>query len=486
MKNSISKNYIYNLSYQILTLITPLITTPYIARTLGVDAIGEYSFSYSIVAYFVLFAGFGIASFGQREIAYHQDDAEAQNRIFWEVISFQTFSVAVSLGGYYFLGKVWGVDSRIYWVQALNIVAVLFDVSWFFQGLEEFGKIVFRNFIVRLINIILLFLLIKTPDDLILYTVIMGGMNVVSGFLVCLFLKDYIHLIPVQEIHPFRHFATILQLFLPQIAIQIYMVLDKTMLGLYSDVYTENGYYEQADKTVKIFLTIVTSLGTVMLPRIAFTFARGEFSKVREYMMKSYRFTLFLTIPMCFGLIVTASNFVPWFFGHGYEPVTKLIVIMSSILIAMGVSGVTGSQFMIPTNRLNEYTLSLVVGAFFNFAINLYLIPRFFSVGVAIATTFTEWLVTFVQFYLVRDFFSMRTIFLQGRRYFFAGLIMMGITGLLAYYFTPSIIHSLLLTVVGAAIYMSILVLLQDEMILFVWRKARDRLPGVDGILKRH
>lgn len=241
---SISKNYLYNLSYQILILITPLITTPYISRTLGVDAIGEYSFSYSIAAYFVLLAGFGIASFGQREIAYHQNDREAQSRIFFEIISFQCFSVLLSLCGYYFLGKVWGVDSRIYWVQALNIVAVLFDVSWFFQGLEEFGKIVFRNFIVRLVSVALMFLLIKTPDDLILYTFIISGMNVVSGFLICLFLKDYIHPVPLRAIHPFRHAGTILTLFLPQIAIQVYVMLGKTMLGLYSDVYTENGYYE--------------------------------------------------------------------------------------------------------------------------------------------------------------------------------------------------------------------------------------------------
>ena len=196
---SISRNYLYNLSYQILTLLTPLITAPYISRTLGVNGIGEYSFSYSIVAYFVLLAGFGIPSYAQREIAYHQDDPYGQSRIFWEVISLQIIFVTLSLTGYYTLGKVWGVDSQIYWVQALNIVAIFFDVSWFFQGLEEFGKIVFRNFLVRIVNIALLFLLVKTPDDLILYTFIMAGMNVVSGLLICLFLKTISGECPFQK-----------------------------------------------------------------------------------------------------------------------------------------------------------------------------------------------------------------------------------------------------------------------------------------------
>lgn len=446
---SISRNYLYNLSYQILTLLTPLITAPYISRTLGVNGIGEYSFSYSIVAYFVLLAGFGIPSYAQREIAYNQDDPYGQSRIFWEVISLQIIFVTLSLTGYYTLGKVWGVDSQIYWVQALNIVAIFFDVSWFFQGLEEFGKIVFRNFLVRIVNIALLFLLVKTPDDLILYTFIMAGMNVVSGLLICLFLKNYIRRVPISEIHPFHNISTVLQLFLPQIAIQVYVILDKTMLGFWADTYIENGYYEQADKIVKMCLSVATSLGTVMLPRIAFTFAQGSIEKVREYMMKSYRFIFFLTIPMCFGLMVTASNFVPWFFGPGYEPVAKLIAIESTVIITIGLSNVTGVQFMVPTKRQNELTFSVVVGAIFNFVINLFLIPAFMSTGVAIATALTELVVTTVQFCLVRDFFSIKEILKQCRTYLAGSIVMIFGVSFLAKTLSPSILHTLILIIVG-------------------------------------
>lgn len=473
---SLSRNYIYNLSYQILTLLTPLITTPYISRTLGVDGIGEYSFSFSIVAYFVLLAQFGITNFAQREIAYHQEDRAAQSRIFFEVISFQVLTVVFSLACYYLLGIVWGIDSKIYWVQALNILAVLFDVSWFFQGLEEFGKIVFRNFIVRLANIALLFLLIKTPDDLVLYTFIMGGMNVVSGILICLFLKDYVHKVSINTIHPFRNWKPILQLFLPQVAIQIYVVLDKTMLGLFTDAYTENGYYEQADKIIKLLLTIATSLGTVMLPRMASTVAKGEMETARKYMMASYRFSFFLTIPMCFGLIAVSSNFVPWFFGPGYEPVAGVLVIISSMLIAVGLSNVTGIQFMVPMNRQNQLTLSVIAGAIFNFAINLYLIPHFYSTGVAIATVLTEWLVTFVQFYLVRDFFHVFDIFAESKNYLISGLIMLVVTCMMSRYLTPSIIHSLLIVMVGSAVYATGLLFIRDQMVWVFINKVRQKL----------
>ena len=470
---SLSKNYLYNLSYQLLTLLTPFITTPYIARVLGVNGVGEYSFSYSIVAYFVLLAQFGITNYAQREIAYHQEDSWVQSRIFFEVIFFQVLTVLISLISYYFIGKIFNMVSIIYWVQALNIVAVLFDVSWFFQGLEEFGKIVFRNFIIRLINIILLFLFIKSSSDLILYTFIMGGMNVVAGIFICLFLSDYIHRVPIKEIHPLRNWKPILQLFLPQVAIQIYVVLNKTMLGFFSDSYIENGYYEQADKIVKLLLTIATALGTVMLPRIAFTVAKGEIEAVREYMMKSYRFSLFLTVPLCFGLISIASNFVPWFFGVDYKPVSGILAILSSILIAVGLSNVTGIQFMVPTNRQNQLTVSVIIGAIFNFIINLYLIPRFYSMGVAFSAVFTEWLVTMIQFYLVRDFFKLRNILIQVKNYLFSGLMMFIVTEVLSRQLYPSILNSMIIIFVGIIIYSIVLWSIKDEIILLSINKIK-------------
>ena len=160
MSKSITKNYIYNLSYQILTLITPFITIPYLSRVLGPDGIGEYSFTFSIVTYFVLVANLGVANYAQREIAYHQDDDYVLSRIFFEVNVLRFVLVGASMVVYYFLVSSWHVSHTIYWLQALNIVAVLFDISWFFQGLEEFGKIVFRNFLVRIANVVLIFVLI--------------------------------------------------------------------------------------------------------------------------------------------------------------------------------------------------------------------------------------------------------------------------------------------------------------------------------------
>ena len=146
--------------YQLLTLITPFITIPYLSRVLGPDGIGEYSFTFSLVTYFVLVANLGVSNYAQREIAYDQDDRLTQSRIFYEVNVLRLFLVSVNLIVYYFMISSWQVSHTIYWLQALNIVAVLCDISWLFQGLEEFGKIVLRNFIVRIANVALIFILV--------------------------------------------------------------------------------------------------------------------------------------------------------------------------------------------------------------------------------------------------------------------------------------------------------------------------------------
>lgn len=163
-------------------------------------------------------------------------------------------------------------------------------------------------------------------------------------------------------------------------------------------------------------------------------------------------------------------------FGQGYEPVAGVLGILSSMLIAVSLSNVTGIQFMVPMKRQNQLTMSVIVGAVFDFIINLYLIPHLYSTGVAIATVFTEWLVTAVQFYLVRDFFNIRDIISQGWHYLISGLIMFGVTLILSRQLSPSIMHSLIIIVLGSVVYASVLLLARDQMMLLFINKIREKL----------
>lgn len=473
MSKSISKNYIYNVSYQILLLITPFITTPYLSRVLKPAGIGTYSYTYSIVSYFILMASLGVADYAQREIAYHQDNPHLQSRTFYEVNLIRFLLVNISLITYYFFVSRFSGNHLIYWYQALNIIAVLFDISWFFQGLEEFGKIVFRNFIIKLASIILIFALIHQPSDLNKYIALLGMMNIVSGLSIWLYLPKYLVHIPRQEIHPFRNFSTILQMFLPQIAIQIYTVLDKTMIGVITGSPLENGYYEQAEKVVKMSLTVVTSLGTVMLPRIAYAYAHKDYETIKANMMRSYRFVWFLTLPMFFGFIAVSNNFVPWFFGPGYEKVIPLMQILSGLVIAIGLSNVTGIQYLVPTGQQNKLTLSVVCGSITNFTLNALMIPRYGAIGAAIASVIAEITVTLAQFYIVRDIFPLFQVVLEVKNYLIAGVIMFTILILFDNLLSPTFIHTFLIIITGVFVYLAILFFTHDIMLSYAINKIK-------------
>lgn len=476
MSKSVSKNYIYNVSYQLLLLITPFITTPYLSRVLEPAGIGTYSYTYSIVSYFILLASLGVADYAQREIAYQQDNPHLQSRTFYEVNLIRFLLVGLSLCVYYFVVSRFSGDHLIYWYQALNIVAVLFDISWFFQGLEEFGKIVLRNFIIKFASIILIFVLIHEPTDLNKYVCLIGMMNVLSGLSIWLYLPKYLVSVPRREIKPFRNFSIIIQMFLPQIAIQMYTVLDKTMIGVMTGSPLENGYYEQAEKVVKMSLTIVTSLGTVMLPRIAYAYAHKDYETIRTSMMRSYRFVWFLTVPMFCGFIAVSNNFVPWFFGPGYDKVIPLMQILSGLVIAIGLSNVTGIQYMLPTNQQNKLTLTVVCGAVVNFALNLFLIPIMQSIGAAIASLIAEITVTAVQFYIVRNVFSIAQIGQLSIKYLFSGLIMFAVTYPLSIYLKPGITHTFITIAAGCLIYAGILLLTKDSMLYMFISKVKGRI----------
>lgn len=481
MGRSISKNYIYNTSYQILTLLTPLITTPYLSRVLKADGIGEYSFTTSIVSYFLLLAMLGISNYGQRQIAYEQDNPELRSRTFYEVSLFKVFSVSLSLVTYYLFISMWQPEAArlIYWIQALNIIALFFDVTWFFQGLEEFGKIVFRNLICRILNIILIFICIREPKDLLLYIGIMGGMNILSMILLLPYMPRYLVSVQWNTIRPFRNIRAVLELFLPTVAIQVYTVLDKTMIGLMSGLPAENGYYEQAEKITKMSLMLVTSLGTVMLPRIAHFYAQNDTKKICEAMLRSYRFAWMLGFLLFFGIIGVADHFVPWFFGPGFEKVVPLLCVFSGLLLAIGINNVTGIQYMIPTNQQNLFTLTVTIGAGVNFVLNILWIPYLASIGAAWASVIAETVIALVQFYFVKDMFSFKKVIFMGIPYLIYGGLMYSALYIVGMCIAPSVFSIIFLMFLGIIIYIGLLWICRDALFIMAINKIKERMTRV-------
>lgn len=466
VNTKIAKNYIYNITYQILVLITPLVTTPYISRVLGAKGIGIFSYTDSIVTYFILFGTVGCALYGEREIAYVRNDISKRTVIFKEIVTLRFFTVFISLAVYIPLFGYGKEYSIIYNILIIEIVANAFDISWFFQGLEEFKKTVARNIIVKLISVACIFVFIKTPKDVPLYAMWYALPILIGNISLWFYLPHYLNEQKINLFACLKHLTPMSLLFIPQIATNLYTVLDKTMIGNLATNIQEVGYYDQSQKIVKIALSITTSLGIVMLPAISHAFSLGKQKEIKKSIEKSFRFIFMLACPIMFGLIGISNNFVPWFFGSGFEKVNSLIVLISPIVLVIGISNVLGTQYMLPTKQQKGYTISVIIGALINFLLNFLLIPKFNSSGAAIATVIAELGVTLTQIYFIRKQLNIRRCLLSGLTYFIVALIMGIIIYLFGFIIPQKMWGTFVQIVLGSIIYVFALYLFKDRLIL--------------------
>ena len=475
-KKSIGKNYIYNMLYEIFLLIVPILVTPYVSRVLGEEASGQYSYIYSIVTYFTLFAALGFGRYAQRLIAQHQGDKRQQSVDFWEVFLVRLIPVVFTLIVYIVLW-IFGVYgdkySLLIGIFTINIIAVALDVTFFFQGNEEFGKIIVRNIVVKIVGFGCIFFFVKNPSDLWKYTLIQSLIVFFSNGLLWLYMPKYLVRISLKETKPIKHLPAAMVLFLPTIATSVYTSLDKTLIGLITKSDAENGNYEYAERIVKMALTVVTSLATVMIPRNTQQFAKGSTKAVEDNIYNSSRFVLLIGLPMVLGLIAVADNFVPWYLGPGYLKAANLIKLLSPIIIIIGFSNVFGLQFLIPSGQDKRFSFAVVIGATINFILNLLLIRWLASYGAAIATVIAEFAVTVVMLAFIRKNISVVRILKESWRYWICGTIMFVVCYLLGSRLSPSIIHTGILIVVGGLIYFTGIVITKDDFVWSVFRRIK-------------
>ena len=464
-KKSIVKNYIYNLIYQMLTIVLPLVTTPYLSRVLGAGPIGIYGYTLSIVTYFILFGSLGIAMYGQREIAYVQDKKEEQSKNFWEIVIFRIITMTIALIVFYFTFCLKGEYSLYYKILILELVANSIDISWYFQGVEDFGKTVVRNIIVKSLSLVCIFIFIKSPEDLWKYFLIYTVANVFGNLTMWMYIPEILPKVRLKDLNLIKHIKPTLALFVPQIATQIYVVLDKTMVGNITGNMSEVGYYEQAQKIVKALMLVVTALGTVMSSRIANTYATKSYEEVKEYLRKSFKIVWFLGMPIMLGLIAITPNMVPWFYGEGFEAVIPLLIATSPIILAIGLNNVTGVQYLIQTGKQNIFTISVTVGAVINVIFNFVLIKIIGTVGASISSVLAEVIILFVQLYYLKEEITIKDVIEDSFKYIISGIIMAIIVYGISLKMNIGIISTLIQIIIGGIIYVLVLIILKDELI---------------------
>ena len=467
MGKSIRKNYVYNLLYQILVIIIPIITIPYVSRILGARNIGIYGYTLSISAYFILVGSLGVSLYGQREIAYLQGKKKKYSKKFWEIFLLRIITMAISSIIFYFCFVKGKNEYSIYYkILLLELFGNTLDISWFFQGLEEFGKTVSRNLIVKIISLISIFVFVKTKNDLYIYFIIYVASIIIGNLSLWLYMPQYLKKVDINSLNILRHLKPTIALFIPQAAIQIYTVLDRTMIGVIITDKAEVGYYTQGEKIIKLLLTIITAMGTVMLPRIASRFAEKNIRSIKIYLYKSFNLIFILAFPIMFGIISISKEFVPMFFGPGYEQVIPIMMILSPILIIIGMSNVIGVQYLLPTKRQKEFTISVICGAITNFIINLILISKYGAIGAAVSTLIAELIVTSVQIKFVKNDFKFREIIKMMKPYFMASLIMFVICYTISYCIDGAFNSVLVQIIVGGISYLTILYVYKDQFLL--------------------
>ena len=475
MTMSVKKNYLYNLLYQMTSVLLPVLTIPYVSRVLSADGIGINTVTYANTQYFILLGSLGISIYATKKIATIREKKDKLKKTFWEIFSIQFTGCILA---YMVFALTLGQSHKygvFYMLQGFYILAAAVDISWYFLGIENFKNASLRSFFAKIISVILIFIFVKTRDDLWKYILINAGTMFVGQLIMWFYVgKDMLKVKEIGKLKIAIHIMPILALFVPQIATQVYTVLDKTMIDLFKGA-VEAGYYDQSQKIVRILLSVVTSLGIVMLPRIANLFSKDDLNEVKKSLRKAFVVISFLSIPITFGLIGISDKFVPILFGNEFLSVIPLTKISPVLVIIIGLGNVFGTQYLLAIGKNKEYTASVCIGALVNFCFNLLLIPRFAAMGAVIATVSAELSIALIQFWFARVVFDFTWI-KETYKYWVSGILMLAIVRLIGNVTPISILFLVLQIAIGSLVYFISLIILRDKFLFEAIENVIDRI----------
>ena len=443
MSKSLKKNYLSAVSNQVLTSVIWSVALFYISRALKAEEIGAYSYAVSICSYFILVSNLGFVAYGQREIAFLRDDKSAYTKVFAELFLLKLIISAAVILLYLGFVVLFAPDRILYTIIILQLINSMLDISWLYTGLEKFGTVAIRTTVIRILYFIAIITFVKGPDDFYKYCFI-ESMNIL-GVSLSLYIKLPRLLGKFKgRLEIKRHLTPVIALFVPSVAVQIYTVLDKSMIGLLSNgVYTENGYYELSQNLVKGTLILVTTLANVSAPRIAYEISRNNMFVVKKQMYDSYRFAWFSVIPIVVVLYFIIPRVVPLFYGPG------------------------------SARKVRFYNISLMVGAVINFFMNLILIPKLMSVGASIGSVIAEFSVLFTQLVFISyiGILKIRRIFQYGLKYLIAGFATSTFLWYIDDFVSYSVFGVLIDIFLGLFIYLAFLLIIRDRLVIdSIWK----------------
>lgn len=456
MKRSLTRNFAYQTIYQVLVIILPLITSPYLSRVLGVENLGIFAYTSSIISYFILFAMLGTNNYGTREIAICGENRKERSYKFFEIYIFEFFLTIICT--IFYLFYIFSSSSEnmiITIIQGFSLVASLLDINWLFFGVEDFKTTVTRNILIKIISFCLIILLVKKSSDLWIYTSIMVGSTLTSNAILWCFVSKYIDFFVLKNISMNKvlcHIKGNFILFIPLMAMSVYHVMDKTMLGVLS-TYSETGYYYNADKIVSTPVGLINGFCTVMLPRMSNLMNNKQEKKAYEYFSNSIYIIAAFTFAISCGIAAVAPEFTPIFFGKGYNSCIILIILLSPIIPIKGYCYLSRILYLIPSHLEKIYISSVFVGAITNLIINFMLIPKYGAIGACIGTVGAELSSCVWQFLRMNKYISLFSEILKSLIYLLLGILMVIIVRYFSNLLPKTILGLFAEIIVGAFIY---------------------------------
>ena len=461
---SVRLNFVLSMAYQVLVVLLPMITAPYVARVLGADKNGIYSFTASYQTYFSMFAALGTVSYGSREIARNRKDKAVRSKLFWEIELMTVLTSSVSIAAF-ILFIVFRDRYQIYYVpQVMAILAVMFDISWFFTGIEQFRYIVTKNAMFKLLGAVLIFTLVHKPEDLLLYIAILSATTMLGNMSMWLYMPRFLDPVDFRTLRIRRHLRETFVYFIPSVATSVYTVLDKTLIGEITRNEAENGCYDKVVQLINIMKALTfTALNSVLGARISFLFAEKRYDEIRRRIETSINYILFMGLGIGFGLAGVASRFIPWFLGPGYERAILMLVMMSPIVVIIGVSNCLGSQYYTPSGKRAQSARFIIIGACVNLVLNLLLIPRFWGYGAIAASLIAEMTITILYVAFSGESFHPIVFLRDGWKKLAAAVLMFAAVRAVDPFFHSNFPALAVEVCVGGAVYIIVLFILRDS-----------------------
>ncbi len=455
MDKRLGKNIILNVGYNILSIIVPFITAPYLGRVLGTENIGEYTYVYSVASYFVMFGLLGISNYGTREIARVRDNRVKRSKTFWEVYCMQLMTGVIALLCYFVYESMIKHNNGIgCYIMAFYVATSVLDCTWYCSGVEKFKNIVGRNVIIKLSNLVCVFAFIHQPDDLNIYFFVMALSYFFSALILWpTILKEVDHYKPDWK-SIIRHFKPNVYLFIPAIAASIYQIMDKVMIGAIANK-SQLAYYEYADKILNIPNIVFGAIGAVMLSRMTNVLEHGQ-SEYKSLISYSVDLSMIISVGFTFGVFAISDELVAVYYGADYIESGSILKVLCPTVIFYGWNNVIRMQYIIPNNLNSVYITSTIAGAIVNLLLNWFFIPRYSALGATIGTIAAQ--VTILLIYTMKIKKSLPfTEYLRKNVFLFVNGLIMCTVVILLQQTHPATVKGLILdVVVGIGVYFAL------------------------------